>query len=277
MFEPGSRLSDSRGYRLDVAEAVSELSVPVVRWPGGCFVSSYHWRDGVGRTRRPAFDKAWRVEESNTFGTDEFVTWCRMVGAEPYICTNAGTGTPEEMSDWVEYCNLESEGRFAHLRRESGFPEPHGVRFTDRQYNGAISPSNYNPVSGTAHLVRQSDKPAPPLVLELTYIDEGEIQLCESQGCPGEVPLMSTQWIYALLALLLGSSLFYVRYRRVGVKGAREGPRRPPATSACPARGDPGGGHLELVLTSAPSAYDRVKLPYRVGHVVSVFFRFRAG
>jgi alpha-N-arabinofuranosidase len=69
------------------------------------------------------------VEEPNIFGTDEFITWCRLIGAEPYICTNAGTGTPEEMSDWVEYCNLASLGRWARLRQANGYREPHRVRY----------------------------------------------------------------------------------------------------------------------------------------------------
>ena len=71
IFEPGSELSDERGFRLDVIEAISELRPPVVRWPGGCFVSAYHWLDGVGPERRAAYDKAWRVEDPNTFGTAE--------------------------------------------------------------------------------------------------------------------------------------------------------------------------------------------------------------
>jgi alpha-N-arabinofuranosidase len=127
IFDPGSPLSDDRGFRTDVIAALRELRVPVVRWPGGCFVSAYHWRDGVGPERSPTYDKAWRVEEPNTFGTDEFVAWCREIGAEPYLCTNAGTGTPEEMSDWVEYCNGRA-GRWAALRRENGCVEPHRVR-----------------------------------------------------------------------------------------------------------------------------------------------------
>ncbi len=105
IFEPGSPLSDAKGFRKDVIAAVKELRTPIVRWPGGCFVSAYHWKDGVGKDRQPSFDKAWGVEDPNTFGTDEFVEWCRLAGIEPYICGNAGTGTPEEMSDWVEYCN----------------------------------------------------------------------------------------------------------------------------------------------------------------------------
>lgn len=129
IFEPGSPLSDERGFRKDVILALRELKVPVVRWPGGCFVSSYHWMNGVGPVRVPVYDKAWHVEDPNTFGTDEFVSWCREIGAEPYICTNAGTGTPEEMSEWVEYCNLREMGKFAAMRRANGFEEPHAVKY----------------------------------------------------------------------------------------------------------------------------------------------------
>ncbi|MBP7401336.1 MAG: alpha-N-arabinofuranosidase [Clostridia bacterium] len=129
IYEPGSPLSDAAGYRRDVVEALRRIRPAVVRWPGGCFVSAYHWKDGVGPVRKPSFDKAWRVEEPNTFGTDEFAGFCRAIGAEPYICTNAGTGTQEEMSDWVEYCNLRLQGRWARLRVENGFPDPHAVRY----------------------------------------------------------------------------------------------------------------------------------------------------
>src|SRR3954454_1414953 len=129
VFDPGSPLSDKEGFRLDVVEALRELKVPIVRWPGGCFVSAYHWREGVGRNRTPSFNKAWGVEDPNTFGTDEFVQWCRLIGAEPYICTNAGTGTEEEMSDWVEYCNLKDEGRYSRMRAANGNPEPFNVRY----------------------------------------------------------------------------------------------------------------------------------------------------
>jgi alpha-N-arabinofuranosidase len=129
VFEPGSPLADRNGFRTDVVEALRELKVPIVRWPGGCFASAYHWRDGVGRDRQPSFDKAWGVEDPNTFGTDEFVKWCRLVGAEPYICTNAGTGTSEEMSNWVEYCNLKRQGHYARMREANGSEEPFNVRY----------------------------------------------------------------------------------------------------------------------------------------------------
>ena len=129
VYDPGNPLSGEDGLRKDVIDAMRRIRVPILRWPGGCFVSSYHWQDGVGPVRTPAFDKAWRVEEPNTFGTDEYIHMCRRIGCEPYICTNAGTGTAEEMSDWLEYCNLEKQGKYAKLRIANGFPEPHKVRY----------------------------------------------------------------------------------------------------------------------------------------------------
>ncbi len=159
VFDPGSPLSDKNGFRLDVIEALRELRVPVVRWPGGCFASAYHWRDGVGHDRQPSFDKAWGVDDPNTFGTDEFIRWCRLIGAEPYICTNAGTGTPEEMSDWVEYCNLAGNGRYSRLRAANGNPEPFNVRYwsigNENYLGGEIGART---VEEWAPLVRESAK-----------------------------------------------------------------------------------------------------------------------
>ena len=128
IFDPGSKLSDEQGFRKDVIAALREMKVPVVRWPGGCFVSSYHWLNGTGEARTPEYDKAWQVEEPNTFGTDEFIAWCRKIGAEPYICTNAGTGTAEEMSDWVEYCN-QNVGKFGRMRQTNGHTDPYSVNY----------------------------------------------------------------------------------------------------------------------------------------------------
>lgn len=128
IFDPGNPLSDEDGFRTDVIEALREIRMPIVRWPGGCFVSTYHWLGGVGPEREPVFDKSWGVEDPNTFGTDEYIKWSRKVGSEPYICTNAGTGTPEEMSDWVEYCNL-TAGKFGRMRAANGHPEPYNVKY----------------------------------------------------------------------------------------------------------------------------------------------------
>ena len=129
IYDPSSRFADEDGFRTDVLDAMRNIKVPILRWPGGCFVSSYNWKKAVGDKRTPFFDKAWRVEDPNSFGTDEYVKLCRKIGCEPYICTNAGTGTAEEMSDWVEYCNLKNEGEYAKWRIENGYPEPHNVKF----------------------------------------------------------------------------------------------------------------------------------------------------
>ena len=126
-FEPGSPLADEAGFRLDVIEAIRELKVPVIRWPGGCFVDSYHWRKGVGEDRQPYEDDRWGVREPNTFGTHEFIELCRRIDAEPYICQNS-LASIQEMADWVSYCN-DTTGEFADLRRENGHPEPFDVRF----------------------------------------------------------------------------------------------------------------------------------------------------
>ena len=129
VFQPGHPLSDEDGFRTDILDAMRKIQIPILRWPGGCFVSTYHWKEAVGLNRTPMFDKAWRVEDPNTFGTDEYVKLCRKLGCEPYICTNAGTGTAEEMSDWVEYCNLESEGKYAKWRIANGHEKPHAVKY----------------------------------------------------------------------------------------------------------------------------------------------------
>ena len=93
--------------------------MPLLRWPGGNFVSGYHWPDGVGpRDERPRrIELAWHAEESNRFGTDEFIAYCRELGAEPYICVNMGTGTMDEAQAWVEYCNGTGNTHWANLRR----------------------------------------------------------------------------------------------------------------------------------------------------------------
>jgi alpha-N-arabinofuranosidase len=127
VFEPGSPLADEKGFRLDVIEALKELKVPIIRWPGGCFVDAYHWRKGVGDKRQPYGDPRWGVIESNQFGTDEFIEFCRRIGAEPYICHN-GLADVQENVDWVAYCNA-TEGKFAELRKQNGHPEPFDVKF----------------------------------------------------------------------------------------------------------------------------------------------------
>ncbi|MCC6176961.1 MAG: alpha-N-arabinofuranosidase [Chloroflexi bacterium] len=131
IFEEGSRLSDERGFRRDVLDALRPLQMPLLRWPGGNFVSGYHWVDGVGpRDERPRKSElAWLGEESNRFGTDEFIEYCRVLGTEPYLCVNMGTGTIDEAQAWVEYCNGTGNTYWANLRRKNGHPEPYNVKY----------------------------------------------------------------------------------------------------------------------------------------------------
>jgi alpha-N-arabinofuranosidase len=131
VYDEGSPLADARGFRADVADAVRPLRVPLLRWPGGNFVSGYHWLDGVGpkdaRPRRT--ELAWYAEESNRFGTDEFIEYCRFIGTEPFICVNMGSGTMDEAQAWVEYCNGAGRTSWAELRRRHGHAEPYRVRY----------------------------------------------------------------------------------------------------------------------------------------------------
>ncbi len=158
VFEPGSPLANERGFRRDVLAALQELKVPIVRWPGGCFVSGYHWQAGVGRERKPTDDMAWGVVEPNTFGTDEYVELCRTLGWTPYICNNAGNGTVEEMRNWVEYCNG-SAGRYAQMRRDSGYAEPHHVRlWSIGNENWGQHEIGYKPIEQWAPLVLEAAK-----------------------------------------------------------------------------------------------------------------------
>jgi len=129
IYDPSSKLSDANGFRNDVMEEVRELGVPIVRYPGGNFVSGYNWLDGIGpKQERPrVLDKAWNSINTNQVGTDEFLLWCKMVGTNPLIGLNLGTGTPEQAAALVEYCNVEKGTRWSDLRRKNGTAEPYKV------------------------------------------------------------------------------------------------------------------------------------------------------
>jgi alpha-N-arabinofuranosidase len=118
-----SPIPNTRGLRNDVVAALKNLRVPVVRWPGGCFADEYHWRDGIGpRDQRPRrINTHWgAVVENNHFGTHEFLDFCELIGTQPYVCGNVGSGTPQEMMEWVEYMTSDSDSTLANERRKNG-------------------------------------------------------------------------------------------------------------------------------------------------------------
>jgi len=130
IYDPGSKLSDANGFRKDVLDEIKKMGVPIIRYPGGNFVSGYNWLDGVGpkKDRPVVLDKAWSSLNSNQFGTNEFMQWCKLVGTEPLMGLNLGTGTPEQAAALVEYCNIDKGTEWSDLRRKHGFGEPYRVQ-----------------------------------------------------------------------------------------------------------------------------------------------------
>ncbi|MGA8272263.1 MAG: alpha-N-arabinofuranosidase [Candidatus Sulfotelmatobacter sp.] len=130
IYDPGSKLSDANGFRKDVLDEIRQLGVPIIRYPGGNFVSGYNWLDGVGpKQNRPVtLDKAWDTLESNQFGTNEFMAWCKAAGTEPLMGLNLGTGSAEEAAALVEYCNVEKGTKWSELRRQHGIQDPYKVQ-----------------------------------------------------------------------------------------------------------------------------------------------------
>ena len=120
-----------QGFRKDVLEVTRRISPTIIRWPGGCFADDYHWKDGIGPVdaRPDVLNRAWKSPTDNDVGIGEFVTLCRLVGAEPYICVNYGTGSPEEAAELVEYCNGGAETRWGKVRAENGHLEPYGIKY----------------------------------------------------------------------------------------------------------------------------------------------------
>src|SRR5690606_34297692 len=131
IYEPDHPSADERGFRGDVLKLVRELGPTIVRYPGGNFVSGYDWEDGVGPVeKRPRrLDLAWQSIEPNTFGTNEFMDWCRLANVEPMLAVNLGTRGPDAARRLVEYCNHPGGTTLSDLRREHGWPEPHDVKF----------------------------------------------------------------------------------------------------------------------------------------------------
>jgi alpha-N-arabinofuranosidase len=127
----GSAIPNTRGMRNDVIAALRNLELPLLRWPGGCFADEYHWRDGIGpRKQRPRrANTSWGGIETNAFGLHEFMDFVELVGAEPYVSVNVGSGTPQEMMDWLEYMTSDSDSELAQLRRRNGRQKPWQVKY----------------------------------------------------------------------------------------------------------------------------------------------------
>ncbi len=130
IYEPDHPTADEDGFRQDVIEKVKKLNVPIVRYPGGNFVSGYNWEDGVGpvELRPKKLELAWGVTEPNLFGTNEFAKWCKKVNSQPMMAVNLGLRGPEEARNLVEYCNHKSGSYWSDLRRSHGYEDPHNIK-----------------------------------------------------------------------------------------------------------------------------------------------------
>jgi len=149
-----SPIPNVRGIRTDVVEALKKLNIPVLRWPGGCFADEYHWKDGIGpRDKRPKMvNTHWgMVTETNAFGTHEFLDLCEMLGCEAYIAGNVGSGTVEELQDWIEYMTFDGDSEMANLRRANGREKPWKIKYVgigneNWGCGGTMTPEDYSDV-----------------------------------------------------------------------------------------------------------------------------------
>jgi len=128
-YDPDSPEADEDGFRKDVIKAARELNVTQLRYPGGNFVSNYHWLDGVGPERIPRMELAWHRLETNEFGTNEFMQFVNKIGAKPYFAVNMGSGTMTEAQRWVEYTNVKEGPYYAELRKKHGYEEPWNIKY----------------------------------------------------------------------------------------------------------------------------------------------------
>ena len=125
-----SPIPNTHGYRNDVLKALQQLHIPVLRWPGGCFADSYHWKDGIGNQRPHLVNTYWGgTTEDNSFGTHEFLNLCEILGCEPYISMNVGSGTVQEAAEWIEYMTSDDDTPMANLRRQNGRQEPWQIHY----------------------------------------------------------------------------------------------------------------------------------------------------
>ncbi|RXG16108.1 alpha-N-arabinofuranosidase [Leeuwenhoekiella aestuarii] len=127
-----SNIPNTEGVRNDIINALKELKIPNLRWPGGCFADTYHWKDGVGpQSERPTIVNTWwgNVTEDNSFGTHNFLNLCEELGAEPYLAGNVGSGEVQELADWVQYVNFDGISPMSDWRKENGRDKPWGVKY----------------------------------------------------------------------------------------------------------------------------------------------------
>ncbi|MBT1702315.1 alpha-N-arabinofuranosidase [Chryseosolibacter indicus] len=130
--EDNNSIPHEKGVRKDVIEALKKLNIPNLRWPGGCFADTYHWKDGIGpKDKRPSIVNVWwgGVREDNSFGTHNFLDLCEALGAEPYLAANVGSGSVQDVADWVQYVNYESESPMSLLRKQNGREKPWNVKY----------------------------------------------------------------------------------------------------------------------------------------------------
>jgi alpha-N-arabinofuranosidase len=130
IYNPNHPEADEQGFRKDVLQLMRELNTTLIRYPGGNFVSGYHWMDGIGpKDKRPVrYEKAWKKVETNQMGIDEYTDWVKKVGSEPMMAVNLGTGTPEEASYEIEYTNMNGSTYFSDLRKKYGHEKPHDIK-----------------------------------------------------------------------------------------------------------------------------------------------------
>jgi alpha-L-arabinofuranosidase len=179
VYDPGSKLSDASGFRKDVLNEIRQLGVPIVRYPGGNFVSGYNWLDGVGpkKDRPRTLDKAWDTIESNQFGTNEFMAWCKAVGTTPLMGLNLGTGSAEDAAALVEYCNVEKGTRWSDLRRQHGVTEPYKAQYWCLG-NEMDGPWQIGHMSATEYGLKAADA-----ARQMRYVDSSlKLIACGSSG-----------------------------------------------------------------------------------------------
>ncbi len=186
IYEPGHKTADKNGFRGDVLALVRELAPTIMRYPGGNFVSGYNWEDGVGPVKdRPArLDLAWFSTEPNTFGTNEFVDWCKAANIEPMLAVNLGTRGGDAARNLVEYCNHPGGTYYSDLRKTHGWPKPHDIKFW------CLGNEMDGPWQMETKTARQYGAVAREAAKMMRWIDPSvELAACGSSGRGGQFPL----------------------------------------------------------------------------------------